>query len=367
MKSIIMYKLSVIFLFTSVLCASVVDIDFADAFEHNHSNIGDSLAEALFREEEGQDFSSLFDDLDDDGFMGIDTTYAWSNHRINSGRFDYRTLGPQDTIRIVLADSSQNRHFVHPFNNRVTSRFGPRRYMWHYGTDVKLNTGDTVKCAMDGIVRVIQFDRRGYGNVVVVRHHNGLETLYGHLFRVKVEVNQAIKAGDMVGLGGNTGRSTGAHLHFEFRYFGEPFNPEYIMDFENYRLRGDTLVLTRDNFEYLTVQRQRVIHTVRRGENLGSIARRYGTNVNALCRMNGITPRTTLSVGRRLVVREARNVEQEKTLQLPDSGQAGAGIEQHIEQARNSGELHVKQAGVNSEQNIEKASIDIENAGGPIE
>jgi murein DD-endopeptidase MepM/ murein hydrolase activator NlpD len=339
MKLTIIYTLFVIFLFALALRASLTDIDFSAAFEHSYSSIEDSLAEAQFHEEEGQDFSSLFDDLGDDDFMGmgIDTTYAWSNHRINSGRFDYRTLGPQDTIRIALADSSQNRHFVHPFNNRVTSRFGPRRYMWHYGVDVKLNTGDTVRCAMDGIVRVIQFDRRGYGNVVVVRHHNGLETLYGHLFRVKVDVNQTIKAGDMVGLGGNTGRSTGAHLHFEIRYFGEPFNPEHIIDFDNYRLKSDTLVLTRDNFEYLTVQRQRVIHTVRRGENLGSIARRYGTTVNALCRMNGITPRTTLSVGRRLVVRDVRNVEQEKILQLPDPGQASGGSGQHAEQAKADG------------------------------
>ena len=328
MKSIIMYKLFVIFLFASALYAFESDVDFAAAFDHEYSSVEDSLAEAQFREEEGQDFSSLFDDLSDDDFMGIDTTYAWSNHRINSGRFDYRTLGPADTIRIALVDSSQNRHFVHPFEYRVTSRFGPRRYMWHYGIDVKLNTGDTVRCALDGIVRVIQFDRRGYGNVVVVRHHNGLETLYGHLSRVTVEVNQTIKAGDMVGLGGNTGRSTGAHLHFEIRYFGEPFNPEHIIDFETFRLRSDTLVLTRDNFEYLTAQRQRVIHTVRRGENLGMIARRYGTTVNAICRLNGITPRTTLRIGRRLVVRTDRTVDNENFLQISDSGQVSVRGEQ---------------------------------------
>ncbi|MDR2728386.1 MAG: peptidoglycan DD-metalloendopeptidase family protein [Chitinispirillales bacterium] len=330
MKSTLMYKLFVIFIFAPVLCivyAYAADIDFADAFHYDNNDIGDSLAEAQFREEEGQDFSSLFDNLSDGGFMDIDTTYAWNNHTINSGRFDYRTLGPNDTIKIALADSAQRRYYAHPFNNYVTSKFGPRRYMWHYGTDVKLNTGDTVHCAFDGVVRVIQYDRRGYGNVVVVRHHNGLETLYGHLYRVKVEVNQKIKAGDMVGLGGNTGRSTGAHLHFEIRYFGEPFSPEYIIDFENYVLKSDTLILTRDNFEYLTVQRQTVYHTIRRGDTLGAIARRYGTNINALCRMNGIKPRTTLSVGRRLVVRTAKQVEKEMTLQIPDAEQANAGGE----------------------------------------
>jgi len=224
-----------------------------------------------------------------------------------------------------LIDSSQNRFFAHPFEGRVTSRFGPRRYLWHYGIDVKLNTGDTIRCMMDGIVRVIQFDRRGYGNVVVVRHHNGLETLYGHLSRIKVEVNQTIKANDMIGLGGNTGRSTGAHLHFEIRYFGEPFNPEHIVCFQNFALRSDTLVLTRENFEYLTAVRQTVYHTVRRGDTLGAIARRYGTTINALCRMNGIKPRTTLTVGRRLVVRTGRHIEQELTLQAPDMERSADG------------------------------------------
>ncbi|MCL2688555.1 MAG: M23 family metallopeptidase [Chitinispirillia bacterium] len=363
MKSISIYTLFIISLFALALRASVADIDFADAFEHNHSSIGDSLAEALFREEEGQDFSSLFDDLTNDDFMGIDTTYAWSNHRINSGRFDYRTLGPNDTVKIVIADSSLNRHFVHPINERVTSRFGPRRYMWHYGIDLRLNTGDPILCAMDGIVRVIQFDRRGYGNVVVVRHHSGLETLYGHLSRVTVEVNQQIRAGDIVGLGGNTGRSTGPHLHFEIRYFGEPFNPEYIMDFENFRLRSDTLVLTRDNFEYLTVQRQRVIHTVRRGENLGSIARRYGTTVNALCRMNGITPRTTLRVGRRLVVRTDRTVDpRENFLQISDTGQVSGG-EQHAEPPEDDDEQDIELTEAGDERHIEKASVGSESTG----
>jgi len=363
MRSTFIYTLFTILLFASAQRAIASDIDFSAAFDHDYSEIGDSIAEAQFREEEGQDFSSLFDDLSDDDFIGIDTTYAWSNFTINSGRFDYRTLGPRDTIKIVLADSSQNRHFVHPFNNFVTSRFGPRRYMWHYGVDVKLNTGDTVHCVMDGIVRVIQFDRRGYGNVVVVRHHNGLETLYGHLSRVKVEVNQQIKAGDMVGLGGNTGRSTGAHLHFEIRYFGEPFNPAHIMDFENYTLKSDTLVLTRNNFEYLTAQRQRLIHTVRRGDTLGGIARRYGTTINAICRLNGITPRTTLRVGRRLVVRTDRVIDRENFLQISDTGQVSGGSVQRIEQAEVDDEEYTGQTEADDEQHLEQARAGSESAG----
>ena len=272
---------------------------------------GDSTAEAHFRDEEGQDFNSLFEDMATDGFMDVDTSFAWSNHRINSGRFDYKALGPGDTIKIPLVDSTKNKFFAHPFPNYVAARFGLRRFLWHYGVDIKLHTGDTVRCAMDGIVRVIQFDRRGYGNVVVVRHHNGLETVYGHLSKVKVSLNQKIKAADMVGLGGNTGRSTGPHLHFETRYFGEPFNPAHIIDFETQTLRSDTLLLTSDNFEYLTEARKIVYHTVRKGETLGGIAKRYGTTVSKLCGLNAITSKTILSIGRRIIIKNGKTAERE--------------------------------------------------------
>ena len=320
----------------ALAAAVLLDTDFSAAFENCRVGIIDAR---LRDEEEGDDFNSLFDCAGDD-FSDIDTTFAWNNHRINAGRFDYRTLGPEDTIRIALTDSSQGRVYVHPLTSTVvTSRFGPRRMLWHYGIDLKLATGDTLRSAFDGIVRVIQFDRRGYGNVVVVRHHNGLETLYGHLSRVTVQPNQRVKAGDQVGLGGNTGRSTGAHLHFEIRYLGEPFNPSHIIDFDNAFLKSDTLVLTRDNFEYLTVQRQMVVHTVRRGETLGSIARRYGTTVNNLCRLNGVTPRTTLRVGRRLVVRSGEQAKREvvQTIAAPsspsDEAYTGGGSDDDVDDA----------------------------------
>ncbi len=283
---------------------------------------GDSAAEAQLRDEEGQDFNSLFDDLSDDDIMAVDTSFAWSNSRINSGRFDYKALGEGDTIKIPLVDSAQNKFFTPPFVGHTTSPFGKRRFLWHYGMDTKLNKGDTVRSAFDGVVRVIQYDRRGFGNVVVVRHHNGLETVYGHLFKVLVKPNQPVKSSETVGLGGNTGRSTGAHLHFEIRYYGEPIDPRYVIDYDDHVLQSDTLVLTRDNFEYLTELRKTVYHTVRKGEGLGSIARRYRTTVNSICRLNAITPRTPLSVGRRLVVKGAKYVEVQKNVGLPADEEA---------------------------------------------
>ena len=282
-------------------------------------NLTDAQMEAQLREEEGQDFNSLFDDMSDDGFMAIDTSFAWSNNKINSGRFDYKALGPGDTIKIPLVDSAQKKSFVPPFANYITSPFGKRRFLWHYGMDVKLAKGDTVRSAFDGMVRVIQYDRRGFGNVVVVRHHNGLETVYGHLFKVLVRPNQYVKSGGTVGLGGNTGRSTGAHLHFEIRYYGEPIDPRTVIDYDSHTLRGDTLVLTRDDFEYLTELRKTVYHTVRRGEGLGSIARQYRTTVNAICKLNGITAKTVLSVGKRLVVRGAKDEPVKEKVGVPEA------------------------------------------------
>ncbi|MBN1576694.1 MAG: peptidoglycan DD-metalloendopeptidase family protein [Chitinispirillaceae bacterium] len=231
----------------------------------------------------------------------IDTT-GWCTYRINCARFDYRHLS--DTLRIPLVDSSKNRFFTYPLKNFVTSPFGPRRQFWHFGTDIQVKYRDTIRCAFDGIVRVVLNDRYGYGKVVVVRHHFGLETLYAHLSSTMVSNNQEVKSGDVIGRGGRTGRATGSHLHFEIRFCGEPFDPAYLLDVENYSLKSDTLVLSRATFDYIGDIRKTVVYKIRPGDNLGRIARKYGTTVNKLCRLNGITPKTILKIGRRLVVRK---------------------------------------------------------------
>ncbi|MDG5815229.1 M23 family metallopeptidase [Chitinispirillales bacterium ANBcel5] len=228
-------------------------------------------------------------------------TFAWNTVRINAGRFDYRSMS--DTVKLPLIDSARGKQFAHPFAGVVTSPFGPRRRSWHFGTDINLNTGDSVHNVLDGKVRVIQNDRSGYGKVIVVRHHSGLETVYAHLSRILVRPNERVSAGDVIGLGGSTGRVTGPHLHFETRYYGEPFDPAKMIDFDNFELKNDSLVLTREDFEYLTELRSTVWHTVRRGETLSAIARRYRTSVSALCRLNGISSSSIIRVGQRLKVR----------------------------------------------------------------
>lgn len=117
----------------------------------------------------------------------------------------------------------------------VTSHFGyrPAYKRYHKGVDLKVYIGDTVRSAFDGVVRIVRYEPNGYGKYVVIRHYNGLETVYGHLSKHLVHVNDSVKAGDPIGLGGNTGRSTGSHLHFETRLLGEAINPELLFDFIN--------------------------------------------------------------------------------------------------------------------------------------
>ncbi|MDO4789575.1 MAG: M23 family metallopeptidase [Porphyromonas sp.] len=208
--------------------------------------------------------------------------------------------------------------FTSPLDNetlRVTSRYGYRkRYRrMHYGIDLGLKIGDSVRVAFDGKVRMVNYERKGYGHYVVVRHPNGLETVYGHLSRAIVTEDQVVKAGDVIALGGNTGRSSGPHLHFETRFMGIPINPELIIDFSTgvphndvytfvrgrHRETGATLASSRRSSASST-SKNIVVHRVKSGDTLSAIASRYGTSVNKICKLNGITPKTTLKIGRAL-------------------------------------------------------------------
>lgn len=220
---------------------------------------------------------------------------SWVDNKVHPYKHDLTAM--RDTVIIPLAYDSCS--FVSPFIGHKTSDFGYRRYRHHYGVDIKVNVGDPIKSAFEGAVRVAHYDR-DYGKVVVVRHNNGLETLYAHLSRINVEKGDWIEAGDVVGLGGSTGRSTGPHLHFEVRYLGEPINPNEVINFEAGALIADTLMLNQGHFSYLKEARARKFHRVRSGDTLSGIARRYGTSVTKLCQLNGIRSSTTLRIGQNL-------------------------------------------------------------------
>ena len=222
---------------------------------------------------------------------------------------------------ILLVDSLESYHY--PYIGRITSRYGPRRGRAHQGLDISLKTGDPIYATFDGKVRFSKA-AGNYGNLVIIRHNNGLETYYAHLSQRDVEVGDWVVAGQQIGLGGSTGRSTGPHLHFEVRYKGQSFDPERLIDFQTGNLRRAELLLKRRHFSIYAkyeqdfdaeVEVEKIeeaerkaaaavqYHTVRSGDMLGTIARKYGTTVTRICQLNGIKSTSILRIGQRLRVR----------------------------------------------------------------
>lgn len=225
---------------------------------------------------------------------------TWENRYIN-----YNVEAP-DEYRVVLTG------FHMPCkNNNVTSNYGYRKAFKrnHYGTDIKVFIGDTIYAVFDGKVRVVDFNRNGYGKYIIIRHDNGLETLYAHLSKQLVSHNQTVKGGEVIGLGGNTGRTTGPHLHFEVRFLGKYINPETLFSFETreHKYQHFTLdkhgkivsyVLTETkNIEDIAEEKEEeIIHKVKKGESLYSISKKYNITVDKLKRINGLK-KNTLHVG----------------------------------------------------------------------
>lgn len=203
-----------------------------------------------------------------------------------------------ETHYIPLRNEYSTFHFPLKYSE-VTSDFGWRRWKYHYGIDLRVKVGDSVFNCFDGMVRIAQRSK-SYGYTVVVRHNNGLETLYAHLSKLLVKPNQEVKAGEIVGLAGNTGRSTGPHLHFEIRYLGGPINPNNVINFNTMNLNNDTLVVNNHTFAYLEDVYKARYHTIRKGDTLGKIAKKYGVSVNRLCKLNGISKKKILRPGQKI-------------------------------------------------------------------
>ena len=231
----------------------------------------------------------------------------WDTHSVNPYRVDGRSY--RDSLKLKLTDLPRQRYAKMPLAaTPVTSGFAFRGYRWHYGMDLDLETGDSVKSAFDGVVRISAWDGGGYGNYILVRHYNGLETIYGHLSKALVPVGTFVKAGQLIGYGGSTGRSTGSHLHFEVRYQGNPINPALMYDFPDYKLRKDNFTITAALFNYYSRAvgrnrsrsrsrsspgsgrpsraRQVVSHKVRSGDTLSEVAEKYGVRVSTLKKLN---------------------------------------------------------------------------------
>jgi murein DD-endopeptidase MepM/ murein hydrolase activator NlpD len=250
-----------------------------------------------------------------DDFVKVASYFSvWDSRVIDPYGIDAKDF--DGVIDIQLYDPPKNRLWAAPLTEgKITSVFGPRWGRWHSGVDLDLETGDPVYAAFDGIVRVVAFDGGGYGRFIVVRHYNGLETLYGHLSSQSVESGQLVKAGDLIGLGGSTGRSTGSHLHFEVRYEGNPFTPLEIYSFPTNTIKSEHYLLTArvwdylrggSRMEYSSGEKRRTRKTywyrVRSGDTLGEIAAKTGVSVSHLKRLNRVSS-NRLPVGKRLRIK----------------------------------------------------------------
>ena len=208
-----------------------------------------------------------------------------------------------DSFRIDL------RGFVMPTTNtQITDKFGyrPRRRRVHNGIDIKVNRGDTIYAAFDGKVRITAYQRKGYGHYVVVRHHNGIETLYAHLSKKLVGANDNVKAGDPIGIGGNTGRSSGPHLHFETLLLGSCLDPALLFDFKNQDVTGDFYLYRRPGSKYIEngvvkiAGPEKKYHKVKSGETIGKIARKYNVEEGIIFKLNKLNSRSIIRPGQML-------------------------------------------------------------------
>lgn len=197
--------------------------------------------------------------------------------------------------------------FVVPFNGKVISKYGMRRGRMHTGTDIKLLLGDTVVAAYQGVVTRAQ-TYYGYGKLVVINHNHGIETYYAHLSNILVRSGDTVSTGQIIGLGGRTGRATGTHLHFEIRENGKAYNPELVFDFENQSIKQEIQgkeMLAELVKKPRVTEKQHVIemgdtpseYIVRSGDSLWLIARRFQVTVNELCRLNNLTTQSVLRIG----------------------------------------------------------------------
>lgn len=229
-----------------------------------------------------------------------------------------RSVNPFKEAEVPNSKVIDVRNYYMPVPGQLTSQYGYRAKFgrMHKGVDLALKMNDTVRAAFDGKVRLTNYEGKGYGNYVIVRHPNGLETVYGHLNKHLVKPNQVVKAGQAIGLGGNTGRSTGPHLHFETRFMGYAINPSAIFDFANHCTHTDTYTFTKQTYTqprnfapkrqlasqegenpYKAASTTPSTYTVKSGDTMASIAKSYGMSATTLRKINGMSNTERIRVG----------------------------------------------------------------------
>ena len=308
----------------SAAVASAQTLRVPDAHKAEHDNLI-ARQENIGNQISSKDTQAFLDNLfKDEEEPELDIyNEGWNSRSVNA----YAGMAVPDTKVIDVSE------FAMPCPGYVTSPYGYRRRFRreHKGIDLKLQIGDTVYAAFNGRVRLTNFERKGYGHYVILRHTNGLETVYGHLSKILVKPDQDVKVGEPIALGGNTGRSFGAHLHFETRYMGLPINPAAIFDFANQTVHTDTYTFDKRTYkkarnfdpaanteyarQYQATHPTRNVasasgsrsksssYTIRRGDTLSRIASRNGVTVRQLCKLNGLTTKSKLRPGKKIRLR----------------------------------------------------------------
>lgn len=249
---------------------------------------------------------NTFIDLIDDVEPELDIyTEGWNSKRVNPFK-------ESDVPNTSVIDVSG---YAMPCPGKVTSNYGYRAKFgrMHKGIDLAIRSNDTIYAAYDGKVRLTNYEPRGYGKYVILRHPNGLETVYGHLNKFLVNPDQVVKAGQPIALGGSTGRSTGPHLHFETRFMGYAINPAAIFDFANHTIHTDTYTFSKKTYTqarnyapakyeesenpYKAAETEKSTYTVKSGDTLSAIARAYGLSATSLRKLNGMSPTDRIKTG----------------------------------------------------------------------
>ena len=241
-------------------------------------------------------------------------TEGWNSRSVNP--FKESQVPDREVLNV------RGYHTPHP--GRVSSPYGYRARFgrMHKGVDISLKLNDTIYAAYDGKVRLTNYEPKGYGNYIILRHPNKLETVYGHLNKILVKPNQVVKAGQPIGLGGSTGRSTGPHLHFETRFMGYAINPAAIINFSNGTVHTDTYTFSKQTYQQprnftpndnkkkveQSLNRYQAAtttetYTVKRGDSVGSIARAYGISTTTLRRLNNMSSTERITIGQVLKVK----------------------------------------------------------------
>lgn len=283
-------KSIVTFLFISIFgMASAITETSAQAVDKGTGK-KDSLNKEIDNANIFYDTSSIFTEE-----WKVNVTFSYAN---DGG-------GTRNTINFV--DSIHS--YAFPIEKKTTSGFGRRHGSYHKGIDIPLKTGESIVAAFDGKVRYAKYNSGGFGNLIIIRHTNGLETYYAHLSRLKVKVNQVVKAGDLIGLGGCTGKSYSPHLHFEIRYRDVAFDPDKVFDTENFCLRNEKAVVADLLIKNNSKPKQHIhqdhlasgtVYSISSGDTLSKIAARNGTSIEELCELNGLNRNSILQIGQRI-------------------------------------------------------------------